>query len=68
MDVEQLADPPNSSQAQDVAERGTSADPEPRVFNICGLCKFRFHEGQAIVTGMSKIWSSHPQVCLQITL
>ncbi|KAF5713011.1 hypothetical protein FGLOB1_4279 [Fusarium globosum] len=48
MDLEQPVDPPDSSQAQDVAERGTSADPEP--FNICGLCKFRFHEGQAIIT------------------
>ncbi|KAF5720472.1 hypothetical protein FMUND_4294 [Fusarium mundagurra] len=39
----------DSSQARDVPERDTSEDPEPRVFNICGLCKFRFHEGQAIV-------------------
>ncbi|KLP00700.1 uncharacterized protein Y057_308 [Fusarium fujikuroi] len=50
MDLDQPVDPPDSSQAQDVAERGTSADPEPRVLNICGLCKFRFHEGQAIIT------------------
>ncbi|CCT63051.1 uncharacterized protein FFUJ_00339 [Fusarium fujikuroi IMI 58289] len=50
MDLDQPVDPPDSSQAQDVAERGTSADPEPRVFNICGLCKFRLHGGQAIIT------------------
>ncbi|KAF5251219.1 hypothetical protein FANTH_3654 [Fusarium anthophilum] len=35
----------DSSQARDAPERGTSASPE-RVFNICGLCEFRFHEGQ----------------------
>ncbi|KAF5571540.1 hypothetical protein FPHYL_286 [Fusarium phyllophilum] len=40
----------DSSQALDVPKPGTSADPEPRVFNRCGLCKFRFHEGQAIIT------------------
>ncbi|KAF5604860.1 hypothetical protein FPCIR_713 [Fusarium pseudocircinatum] len=40
----------DSSQARDVPERDNSADPEPRVFNICGLCKFCFHEGQAIIT------------------
>ncbi|KAF5598107.1 hypothetical protein FPANT_3871 [Fusarium pseudoanthophilum] len=40
----------DSSQARDVPERDTPEDPEPRVFNICGLCKFRFHEGQAIIT------------------
>ncbi|RKL46128.1 hypothetical protein BFJ72_g3036 [Fusarium proliferatum] len=51
MDLEQSVDSPDSSPAQNAAERGgTSADPEPRVCNICGLCKFRFHEGQAAIT------------------
>ncbi|KAF5647622.1 uncharacterized protein FTJAE_1678 [Fusarium tjaetaba] len=40
----------DSSQARDVPERDTPEDPELRVFNICGLCKFPFHEGQAIIT------------------
>ncbi|KAF5559482.1 hypothetical protein FNAPI_4701 [Fusarium napiforme] len=40
-----------SSQARDVPERDTSVDPEPlRVFNICGLCKFRFHKGQPVIS------------------
>ncbi|KAF5971182.1 hypothetical protein FBULB1_9380 [Fusarium bulbicola] len=39
----------DSSQAQDAPERGTAASPE-RVFKICGLCKFPFHKGQAIIT------------------
>ncbi|KAF4439439.1 hypothetical protein FACUT_4194 [Fusarium acutatum] len=57
VDVEQSVDFPDgasddsldSSQARDVPERDTSADPEPCVFNICCLCKFRFHEGQPII-------------------
>ncbi|KAF5663915.1 hypothetical protein FDENT_13006 [Fusarium denticulatum] len=37
--------------SQDAAsvERPLDSDPESRVFNICGLCKFRFHEGQPII-------------------
>ncbi|KAF4956029.1 hypothetical protein FGADI_4202 [Fusarium gaditjirri] len=43
------SDSSDSSQEQDVPDPDTSADAEPRVFKICGLCKFRFHEGQAII-------------------
>lgn len=64
MDLEQSVDSPDSSPAQNVAERGgISADPEPRVFNICGLCKFRFHEGQAVITGMFPTFFVLASIC-----
>lgn len=64
MDLEQSVDSPDSSPAQNAAERGgTSADPEPRVCNICGLCKFRFHEGQAAITGMFPTFFVLASIC-----
>ncbi|KAF4498913.1 hypothetical protein FAGAP_4926 [Fusarium agapanthi] len=78
VDVEQPVDLPgdasndslDSSQAQAAPERGTSAIPE-RVFNMCGLCKFRFHEGQVIVTENEIIHASRQKAfhtgCFQIS-